>query len=102
MPTDKIKSLGGCTLRDINKLVYVILLGFMVLFQGCASSQKTTHSSVKFNDVVMPIQCNVDIPDKPLYIPDDSHSAKDLAEYYEIVELLLKECVNDKTHRKNK
>lgn len=102
MPTNKLKTLEEYTLRDINKLVYIILLGFMILLQGCADKPKVAYNAVRFNDVVMPIQCNVDIPNKPLYIPDDLHSAKDLAEYYETVELLLKECASDRTHRKDK
>lgn len=102
MPTDKIKALEEYTLRDINKLVYIILLLFIVLLQGCADKPKVAYNAVRFNDVVMPIQCNVDIPNKPLYIPDDLHSAADLAEYYETVELLLKECVSDRAYRKDK
>lgn len=102
MPTDKIKALKEYTSRDSNKLVYIILLGFIILVQGCADKPKVAYNAVRFNDVVMPIQCNVDIPDKPLYIPDDLHSAKDLAEYYETVELLLKECTSDRVYRKDK
>ncbi|WP_149716975.1 hypothetical protein [Campylobacter concisus] len=73
-----------------NKLFFFFLLSYLVLFVGC--SAKSSQGAIQ--EAYMPIECNVTIPDKPVFDPLNPESLKDLIIYCIRIEDLLKGCVN--------
>jgi putative lipoprotein len=62
----------------------------MVLFIGCSA----TNSQTPIQKVYVPVKCDVTIPKKPFFNPDDPQSLKLILIYYLQIENLLKGCVN--------
>lgn len=71
----------------------IVMFALVTLFSGCAS--KDVVVKTEFKDVYIPVKCEVKLPPKPKYNPLNLQSVKDIAKYYEIVELELKRCVNE-------
>ena len=48
----------------------------------------------EYKNVYIPIKCEVKIPAKPKFDPNNMQSALELAKYFQTCEALLKECAN--------
>ena len=70
----------------------LVFLLFAVFFVGC-SSKPEIITKTKYQDVYIPVRCQVKMPKKPKFEPENLSSAKELAVYYRQVEALLMECV---------
>lgn len=67
---------------------------FAVFFIGCAAKPEII-TKTQYQDVYVPVKCQVKIPEKPKFDKKDLQSAKALAVYYRQVEALLKECIDE-------
>lgn len=72
------------------KILVFLLLA--VFFIGC-SSKPEIITKTQYQDVYIPVKCQVKIPQKPKFDKKDLQSARALAVYYRQVEALLMECV---------
>ncbi|WP_232209591.1 MULTISPECIES: hypothetical protein [Campylobacter] len=78
--------------RNLRKIVFIILLSFAVIMAGCANKPEIITRTL-YQDVYIPMKCDVKLPEKPEYDKNDPDSAKKLAIYYKQVEKLLKGCI---------
>lgn len=65
---------------------------FALLFVGCSAKPEVITKTI-YKDVYVPVKCQVKMPKKPKFEPENLSSAKELAVYYRQVEALLMECV---------
>lgn len=70
----------------------LVFLLFAVFFAGCAAKPEII-TKTQYQDVYIPVKCQVKIPQKPKFDKKDLQSAKALAVYCRQVEALLMECV---------
>ena len=76
----------------IRFILFLIGLTLCVSLSGCAKQEPLVRTEYK--DVFMAIKCEVSLPAKPKFDPDNMQSAVELAKYYQTCEALLKECAN--------
>ncbi|WP_169777789.1 hypothetical protein [Campylobacter curvus] len=82
------------TEKQIKTILYVISLSFIVLMQhGCAACKPEIITKIEYREKLIPVRCNVKIPEKPKFKDTDLSGDKALAKYYATVERLLKGCV---------
>jgi hypothetical protein len=67
----------------------IILLMLCAVFMGCGSKVVTR---VEYRDVMIPVRCNVAVPPRPTYNPNQVLGVVDMLEYVETLELLLHNC----------
>jgi len=77
---------------NIRFVLFLIGLALCVFLSGCAAKEPIVRTEYK--NVYIPIKCEVKIPVKPKFDPNNMQSAVELAKYYETCEALLKECAN--------
>ncbi|MGG7074638.1 hypothetical protein U5B43_10420 [Campylobacter sp. 9BO] len=79
--------------QSIRKMVFIVLLFLaLILIGGCAKKQE----SISFKEIYVPVKCEVELPSKPKFNPNEPQTARDLAQYFMQVEELLKGCVGGK------
>ena len=76
-----------------RRLLFVLLLIFIVLIAGCASPEPIIKT--EFRDRLVPVKCDVIMPAKPSYDASNPSSAAKLELYYKEVEGLLRGCIKD-------
>lgn len=81
--------------NEIKKLIFVLLLLVCVILSGCATPQPTPIIKTEYKEVLIPIKCKVQIPQKPKFDPTKPQTATLLAKYYENIEALFLECVSE-------
>lgn len=82
------------TEKQVKAILYIISLSFIVMMQqGCAACKPQTITKVEYKEKIIPVRCNVKIPEKPKFNDTDLSGDKALAKYYATVEKLLKGCV---------
>lgn len=79
--------------KELRAVVFILIVTIIVLFGGCANKPEVI-TKVEYQRQVVPVKCNVTIPEKPNYDPSDLETAKNLGIYYSDVEVLLGRCVN--------
>lgn len=70
----------------------LVFFFFALFFAGC-SAKPETITKTQYQDVYVPVKCQVKMPEKPKFDKKDLESARALAVYYRQVEALLMECV---------
>ncbi|EAU00367.1 hypothetical protein [Campylobacter curvus] len=72
-------------------LVFFVL---SILLVGCAAKPEVI-TKTQYQDVYIPVKCQVKMPEKPKFDKKDLGSARALAVYYRQVEILLKGCIDE-------
>lgn len=67
-----------------------------IILCGCAAKEPEIISRTSYQDVNMPVRCEVELPPKPSFDETNPLTAGDVAAYYEEVERLLLVCVGEK------
>lgn len=67
-----------------------------IILCGCAAKEPEIISRTSYQDVNMPVRCEVELPPKPSFDETTPLTAGDVAAYYEEVERLLLVCVGEK------
>lgn len=75
---------------------FVLICGLIIILCGCAAKEPEIISRTSYQDVNMPVRCNVELPPKPEFDENDPPTAGDVAAYYEEVERLLLLCIGVK------
>ena len=75
---------------NIRFVLFLIGLALCVFLSGCAAKEPIVRTEYK--NVYIPIKCEVKIPAKPKFDPNNMQSALELAKYFQTCEALLKEC----------
>lgn len=75
----------------MKKIIFLIIPCF--LFFGCGS-KKEYLVKTRYQEVKIPIKCNLKIPAKPKF-KNDFESAKELSKYYLQVEKIAKICTGE-------
>jgi putative lipoprotein len=75
---------------NIRFVLFLIGLALCVFLSGCAAKEPIVRTEYK--NVYIPIKCEVKIPVKPKFDPNNMQSALELAKYFQACEVLLKEC----------
>ena len=78
--------------KELRCVLFIILLTIIVLLGGCSTKPEVV-TKVEYQEKIIPVKCNVTIPEKPVYDPSDLDTAKGLTLYYSSIEVLLKGCV---------
>lgn len=78
-------------IMHLRQIIFALVVVFAMLSAGCAKPEIITE----YKEVAIPLKCQVEFPKKPKFDKDDLQSVKDLAEYYALVEELLKACINE-------
>lgn len=82
------------TKKQIKTILYTIFLSFIVMMQqGCSTCKPQTITKIEYKEKIIPVRCNVKIPEKPKFNDTDLSGDKALAKYYATVEKLLRGCV---------
>lgn len=72
----------------------LVFFFFALLLAGC-SAKPEVITRIQYQDVYIPVKCQVKIPEKPKFNKKDLQSARALAVYYRQVEILLKRCIDE-------
>ena len=67
-----------------------------IILCGCANKEPEIISRTNYQDVNMPVRCEVELPPKPSFDETNPSTAGDVAAYYEEVERLLLLCIGVK------
>lgn len=79
-------------LARAREITFYLILTSVILLSGCSAKPEIiTHT--EYQDVNMPVKCEVKLPGKPKFDENNLESAKEIAKYYGEVERLLMECV---------
>lgn len=78
--------------RELRCMLFIMCLTLIVCLGGCATKPEVV-TKVEYQEKIIPVRCNVTIPEKPVYDPSDLDTAKGLTLYYSSIEVLLKGCV---------
>ena len=79
--------------KELRCMLFIMCLTLIVCLGGCATKPEVV-TKVEYQEKIIPVRCNVTIPEKPVYDPSDLDTAKGLTLYYSSIEVLLKGCVN--------
>lgn len=79
----------------INKISYLLILSYAVLFIGCAKPETITITQYK--EKLTPVKCDIALPNKPTLNLNNPHNHTDIIIYYKQIESLLKGCILDET-----
>lgn len=81
----------------IEKVIeFVLICGLIIILCGCANKEPEIISRTSYQDVNMPVRCEVELPPKPSFDETNPSTAGDVAAYYEEVERLLLLCIGVK------
>lgn len=72
----------------------LVFLFFVLLLAGC-SAKPEVITKTQYQDVYIPVRCQVKMPEKPKFDKKDLKSARQISIYYKEVEALLKECIDE-------
>ena len=78
--------------KELRCTLFIMCLTLIVFLGGCATKPEVV-TKVEYQEKIIPVRCNVTIPEKPVYDPSDLDTAKGLTLYYSSIEVLLKGCV---------
>lgn len=78
--------------KELRCMLFIMCLTLIVCLGGCATKPEVV-TKVEYQEKIIPVRCNVTIPEKPVYDPSDLDTAKGLTLYYSNIEVLLKGCV---------
>lgn len=81
-------------LAKAREITFYLILTSVILLSGC-STKPEIITRTEYQNVYMPVKCEVDMPTKPNFDENNLDSAKGIAKYYQEVERLLMECVNE-------
>lgn len=70
-----------------------ICLPIVALLMGCSSHRSAPLVQTKFQEVVVPVRCELKLPAKPPY-REDLDGAKELSKYFLEVEKIAKICTD--------
>lgn len=73
----------------------ILVFLFLVLFFTGCSAKPEVITKTQYQDVYVPVRCQVKMPEKPKFDKKDLQSARALAVYYRQVEILLKRCIDE-------
>lgn len=82
-----------------RKIVFVILLSIIVLLSGGCASKPEMFVRTEYQDVAMPIKCEIVLPQNVKFNEDNPQTWIDIGEYHIEVELLLKACAGESKWR---
>ena len=71
---------------------FMLICAVAAALCGCAAKEPEIISRTSYQDVDMPVRCEVELPPKPSFDETNPSTAGDVAAYYEEVERLLLMC----------
>ena len=82
--------------RELAELAALVAVAIFcaVLFSGCAAKPNII-TKTEFQKVIVPVRCEVELPQKPNFDPENLVSAQELAAYYAQIEVLLIACTKE-------
>lgn len=81
-------------LARAREITFYLILTSVILLSGCSAKPEIiTHT--EYQNVYVPVKCEVKLPEKPKFDENNLESAKEIAKYYGETERLLMECVNE-------
>lgn len=78
-----------------RKIVFCLLLSLIVLLSGGCANKPEMIVRTKYQDVAMPVKCEVTLPQNVEFKETDPQTWIDIGEYHSEVELLLKACIGE-------
>ncbi|MBE2985561.1 hypothetical protein CCAL12920_00655 [Campylobacter sp. RM12920] len=90
-----LMGLKGIDHYMFRKIVFIILLSTIVLLSGGCASKPEMLVRTEYQDVAMPVKCEVTLPQNVEFKETDPQTWIDIGRYHIEVELLLKACVGE-------
>lgn len=81
-------------LARAREIIFYLILTTVILFTGC-SAKPEIITRTEYQNVYLPAKCRVELPQKPKFDESKLESAKEIAKYYQEIERLLVECVDE-------
>ncbi|QCD52513.1 hypothetical protein [Campylobacter sp. RM16192] len=81
-------------LARAREITFYLILTSVILLSGC-SAKPEIITRTEYQNVYVPVKCEVKLPEKPKFDQDRLDSAKEIAKYYQEAERLLMECVDE-------
>ena len=76
-----------------NNLIFLFVLTISVTLAGCAD--KNAQVMTEYKEIYLPVKCQIKLPQKPEFNPNNPKSLKETIGYYRHIETLLKGCASD-------
>ena len=83
-------------MKIAKTIKFAAICAATIILCGCAAKEPEIISRTSYQDVDMPVRCEVELPPKPSFNETNPSTAGDVAAYYEEVERLLLVCVGEK------
>ncbi|WP_253908149.1 hypothetical protein [Campylobacter sp. RM16188] len=81
-------------LARAREITFYLILTSVILLSGC-SAKPEIITRTEYQNVYLPAKCRVELPQKPKFDESKLESAKEIAKYYQEIERLLVECVDE-------